>query len=77
MWVGLDCFGCQKNAFNSPLCHCFSVQDILFQYPRQLSVDEGGGGGAVSLEQLVRLRGAFLTLSDVLATVTGYPSVSK
>ena len=50
------------------------LQDILFQYPR-ISEDEGGGGKAT--EQLLKLRGVFLTLSDTLATVTGSLSICK
>lgn len=51
-----------------------NTQDILFQYPR-LSEEEWGG--ARDLEQLLRLRGVFLTLSDALGTVTGSLSVCK
>lgn len=53
----------------------FCLQDILYRYPR-LSEDEGGGVVGTQ-EKLVRLRGAFLTLSDVLATITASPSISK
>ncbi len=51
-----------------------ALQDIMFQYPR-VSEDEGGGGRA--LEQLLKLRGVFLTLSDTLASVTGSLSSCK
>ena len=49
-----------------------SFQDIIYCYPsgaRGDGGDRGGGEGSVT-QLLVQLRGVFLTLSDVMASIT-------
>jgi len=68
------------------------LQDILFCYPSQEVRQDGGsvgdldgngeaeGGGRRRKrleEKLMKLRGAFLTLSDSLVTITEYKSCTK
>lgn len=51
------------------------IQDILFRYP--ILLEDEDGEIKESFEELMKLRGVFLTLSDVLATMTGSPSACK
>ena len=49
---------------------CLS-QDILYRYPSgELSTGEPSAGELWYVDRLVQLRGVFLTLSDVLGSIT-------
>ena len=51
---------------------CVFSQDILYQFPSVSSPAEEGEESVASMQRrLVKLRGLFLTLSDVLGSLVG------